>query len=115
MLDGSPGFTGQVFDFLKEKADKRKDPLVVSLIVDEIAIMKQVTFNGEKFVGGVDKGEFGCDDELATDSLVFMVDGVNQHFKLPVGYFMIHSMKAEGKSKRVKKHPPPTFRRGQRI
>ena len=39
VLDGSPGFTKQVFDFLKEKSDKRQDPLVVSLIVDEMSIM----------------------------------------------------------------------------
>ena len=63
--------------------------LVVSLTVDEMAILSQLTFHGEKYIAGVNKGEFGLNEDVATGSLVFMVVGVNCHFKLPVGYFLI--------------------------
>ena len=101
MLDGSPGFTNQVFEFLKEKVEKNANPLVVSLIADEMALMSQLTFDGEKYIGGVNKGEFGLNDDIATDSLVFMVVGVNCHFKLPVGYFLIKNMAAEERANLV--------------
>ena len=68
----------------------------MSLMIDEMSIMTHVKFDGEKYVGAVDKGDGLDDDKFATDALVFMIVGVNIHFKLPVGYFLISSMNAEG-------------------
>ena len=94
VLDGSAGFTTQVFDFLKSKNDLG-DQLVVSLVIDEMSIMKHVSFDGKKFVGALE------DEKFVTDALVFMVVGINKHFKLPVGYFLIKTMNAEERANLV--------------
>ena len=48
-LDGSAGFTSQVFDFLAEKKDLG-DNVIVSLMIDEMSIMTHVKFDGERKV-----------------------------------------------------------------
>lgn len=61
---------------------------MISLVVDEMSIMKHLQFNGEKFVGVVDLGEEGYDraGELAGDSLTFMAVAINNNWKVPLGY-----------------------------
>ena len=93
-MDGSAGFTAQVFDFLKAKNDDG-DELIVSLLIDEMSIMKHVSFDGKKYVGALE------DDKYVTDALVFMVVGINKHFKLPVGYFLIKTMNADERANLV--------------
>jgi len=65
-LDGSAGFTTQVFDYLKAKVNQGEE-IIVSLVVDEMDIRKHLSFDGNKFVGNVDLGdsrETGNDDIL---------------------------------------------------
>ena len=40
-----------------------------------------VIYDGKKYVGAVDKGDGKEEEDFATDSLVFMIVGVNQHLR----------------------------------
>jgi len=85
-LDGSAGFTTQVFDYLKAKVNQGEE-IIVSLVVDEMDIRKHSSFDGNKFVENVDLGdnrETGDDDEVASEALVFLVVALNNSWKLPV-------------------------------
>ena len=57
-IDGEPGFTEESFNFLKKKAAESEDPVFISVVFDEISIMKHISFDGRKFVGGT--GKFTC-------------------------------------------------------
>ena len=65
--------------------------VIVALMLDEMAIMKHMSFDGKKYVGGVDLGAIDPthtweDDEMPSDALVFMVIAINDSWKLPVLY-----------------------------
>ena len=79
----------------------KNGPIIASLLIDEMSIMTQVSFDGKKYVGAVDKGDGKEEEDFASDSLVFMIVGVNQHFKIPVGYFLIKSMNADERANLV--------------
>ena len=55
-----------------------------------------MSHDGQKYCGYVDLGNDVEDDEsahLAKDALVFVVDGINESWKVPVGYFFIDGFK----------------------
>ena len=59
-------------------------------MLDEMAIMKHMSFDGKKYVGGVDLGDIDPthteeDDEWPSDALVFMVVVLKDGWKLSVG------------------------------
>ena len=64
------------------------------LTLDEMAIKKQVYFDGKKYHGFVDIGNGVDDDSLpcASNVLVFMVVCLNNSWKVPIGYFFINGM-----------------------
>ena len=51
-IDGEPGFNAQTLNFLREKVSKEDGPVLVSLLLDEMSLHKNVHFDGEKFTGG---------------------------------------------------------------
>ena len=64
-------------------------------MIDEMAIRKDVSWDGKKFRGYVDLGNAVKDDAsapIAKDALVFMVVEVNEAWKVPVGYFFVHGL-----------------------
>ena len=75
------------------------EEVIVSLMLDEMAIMKHLSFDGKKYVGGVYLGDGRVgeeEDEMAGDALVFMVVSLNDSWKLPVGYFLINGLGSTG-------------------
>ena len=70
--------------------------MVVSLMVDEMSLCHNVHFDGEQFIGGTDFGEIdtGTNPNIAKDALCFMVVGLNEHWKLPVAYFLVAGLNA---------------------
>ena len=73
-----PGFTKPAFNALKVKvqeANKIEKEVVCSLMIDEMAIKKNISWDGKKYHGYVDLGNGVVDDTLpaAKDTLVFMV------------------------------------------
>ena len=81
---------------------KDGENIVVSLLFDEMNIMKGIFFDGKQYTGTVDFGgelpsyQSHDSSELACDALVFMIVAVNNNWKVPVGYFLIKSLSAEG-------------------
>lgn len=60
-VDGSPGFSEESFKFLKTLVDKNvadgnKEPLVMALSLDEMAIRKHIEFDGYRTHGYVEVG-----------------------------------------------------------
>lgn len=105
-INGSPGFTTESFDVLKNKAEELKandKVLNVCLIFDEMAVRKhsQWDCSKKKFIGHVTAGKPKNIDEplpLAKESLVFMVSGIGENFKIPIGYFLVSGLDAEEKA-----------------
>jgi len=89
-INGEPGFTKESFQTLKKKV-KENSIVIRNLVVDEMSIKDKVEFDGKQFHGLVDMGSGVIIDsdivDHATNALVFLVVGVNGHWKLPVGFF----------------------------
>ena len=67
-----------------------------SLVADEMSIREHVQFDGVNFKGVVDLGD-GCGStKPAKHALVLLVTSVNDHWKLPVAYYMIDSLTGSG-------------------
>ena len=49
-------------------------------------------------MGTVDLGDgpSSQEEDVATDAYVFMVNCVNGRWKIPIGYFLIHSLRGQG-------------------
>ena len=96
-IDVRPGFTTEAFSALKARTCLRRSkaqPLICALMMDEVAIRQHVEWDGQKFQGYIDMGT-GLDDDgmpIAKEALTFMVVGVNDSFKVPVGYFLIDGL-----------------------
>ena len=98
-LDGTPGFTDQVFEFLKKEVQEGRN-VIGSITLDEMSIKKHLFFDWKKYQGVVDLGderEVGDDEKLASDALVFMLVAVNSFWKVPLGYFFINGLDSAGK------------------
>ena len=102
-VSGEPGFTKGVFEMLKEKCMAGEN-IICSLLMDEMAIRKHVEWDGTKFRGHVDLGT-EIDDistSVASEAFVLMLVGMNGHWKVPCGYFLINSLSGEEKANIIK-------------
>lgn len=106
-VPAAPGFTEPAFEALKikvEEAKKDRKKVVCSLMLDEMAIKKHVSWDGKKYHGYVDIGN-GIDDDstpVAKDALVFMVVSVNSTWKVPCAYFFIDGLSGSERANLVK-------------
>lgn len=93
-VNGSPGFSSEAFDAIKRHAESNGGELLCALVIDEMAIRRQVEWDGQSYVGYVDFGSNVDDDSLpvAKEALVFMLVSVNERWKVPVGYFLIDGL-----------------------
>lgn len=102
-INGSPGFTENAFDVLKQKADGAKakgEILKISLIHDDMSIRQhsQWSLPEQKFLGHINAGrpvDHNTCSSLAKQVNVLMVSGIGEDFKIPIGYFLITSLCAE--------------------
>ena len=90
------------FSALRLRADeaaKTGKPLLCALVIDEMAIRKQVEWDGKKYHGYIDMGTELNDDSIpvAREALTFMIVSLNASWKLPVGYFLISGLGAKEK------------------
>lgn len=102
-VNGEPGFNEEAFEFIKERVSRTDHLLFGALIMDEMAIRQQVEFDGQKFCGNCDLGDNIDIEEhnVAKEALVFLVVGINELWKIPVGYFLINSLTGEQKANLV--------------
>ncbi len=65
--------------------------------------MSRLEYDGTRFRGEVDFGGFSEDSGvMATQVLVFLAVAVNEGWKLPVGFFFIHSLDGRERANLVK-------------
>lgn len=71
----------------------------------EMAIRKHIHWNGKRYMGFVNCGFHKDSDALpeAKKALVFLIVGLNTHWKISVGYFLLNGLSSEQKTMLVKK------------
>lgn len=86
-VDANPGFTNESIECIKLLA--KHNELYCAVSMDEMAIRKHVQWNGTHCVGLVNYGEAldGHNVTEAREALVFMVNSINNSWKIPVGFF----------------------------
>lgn len=96
----------QCLNILRRKVLEKEidgEKLIVSLLFDEIYIRKLIQYNHHtRTLQGYsslhnDKDEETDARNVANQALVFMVNGVNDDFHLPIAYYLISSMDAQKK------------------
>ena len=97
----------QLFNALKVKVEDAKKvgrEVICSLMLDEMAIKKHISWDGRKYHGYVDLGNEVIDDSLpaAKDALVFMVVSLNESWKVPCGYFFVDGLSGAERANLVK-------------
>lgn len=89
-LNAEPGFTAEAFEVLKNKKYITAKNILCTLVVDEMAIRQQTVWNGKKTLGLVDYGSGVLNmDKVASQAFVMMLVGVDESWKLSVGYFLL--------------------------
>eukprot|EP00795_Rhopilema_esculentum_P014921 gene14921-6060_t len=97
-VPAAPGFTQPAFVAIKAKVDAARESgnsVVCSLMLDEMAIRKQVSWDGKQFTGYVDLGNGTPDDDsapVAKDALVLMAVCINGSWKVPCEYFFLDGL-----------------------
>ena len=107
-VHAEPGFTEPAFTALAAKVEEAKQKgqtVPCSLMLDEMAIRKHISWDGKKMRGYVDLGNDVEEDDsapVAADALVFMVVSVNDCWKVPCGYFLIDGLSGAERANLVK-------------
>ena len=105
-VDGNPGFNDEIFKALEKMVENRGGKqLLCSMMMDEVAIRRQVEWDGKQYTGYVDMG-VGVEDSssmpVAKEALVMMIVGINEHWKVPVAYFLIDGLNGSERANVVK-------------
>lgn len=58
-VDGNPGFQDEAFHAISDMTKRRGGQMLCSLMMDEMAIRRQIDWDGKRFVGYVDMGVHG--------------------------------------------------------
>lgn len=77
-----------------KEENKKGKPVLCALMMDEMNIRKHAHWDGNQYKGLVDDGmDFKGDNRpLATEALVFLLVSLNDSWKLPCGYFLLHGI-----------------------
>ena len=97
-MDAKPGLNKMMLDMLERRC--QGDPTkygCVSLMLDAMSIKKHVQYNPhtESMSGFVDMGDGNNENDVASEALVFMVVGLQGHWKAPIAYFLTRSLSPE--------------------
>ena len=105
-VTAEPGFREVSFRALRQKVSQNAhDPVICSLMLDEMAIKKHIAWDGERYRGYVDIGNNVVDDDsnpVAKDVIVFMVVSVKESWKIPIAYFFIDGLSGNERANIVK-------------
>ncbi|KAL4153784.1 hypothetical protein QTP88_001617 [Uroleucon formosanum] len=104
-FNAKPGFTMESLKLLELKVRNSSDPVFCALIMDEMAIRQNLEYDRStgKYCR-VDMGSGIDNDSLAVakECLVFLVVSINENWKLPIGYFLAHSLNSAQKVELVR-------------
>ncbi len=94
-VDAKPGLNMMMLDMLKRRQEE--DPAkygCVTLMLDAMAIKKHIQYNPQtqKMSGFVDMGDGMNETDVATEALVFMVVGLQGHWKAPISYYLTNTL-----------------------
>lgn len=99
MANGKPGISESSISMLRtliEDLKTRNEKLYVTLVFDEMAINPMLTWSEsqKKFIGFINYGKYDSDKRLplASQAIVFMVNGINASFNLPVAHYFINAL-----------------------
>ncbi|KAJ8968200.1 hypothetical protein NQ314_002404 [Rhamnusium bicolor] len=94
VIDGTAGFTREAFNSIAIR--NKHSQVICNIVIDEISIKESLTYEKNRFYGGIDLGtDFDHDNDMAvtaTSALVFMAVALNGNFKIPLGYFLIKGL-----------------------
>lgn len=102
-IDAVSGLTEASFDALKQRADDKKkcnenERLLVGLVHDAMFIRQHSQWDkaGKKYLGhNMTRNEADICLPLASQALVYMVCGIEEDFKLPIGYYLNNGSNAQ--------------------
>lgn len=120
-IDGSPGLTSEAFralksrtEFAKQVVDSNgkittaieKKPAVCTLVIDEMSIKDYIEHDRKKIYGFQDLGT-GLNPEAdvlphAKHALVFLLVSLKETWKIPIAYFLIHSLNGEERANLIR-------------
>lgn len=93
-MNGDPEFTEEAFQCIEEKA--KKETVICNIVLDEMCIREKTEWDGTKMHGFVDMGtNIETEDNNsvhAKNAFVFMAVGVNGHWEMPIGYFLVSGL-----------------------
>ena len=94
-----PGFFSDVFEYLEEKSQTDSTYKDCALMFDGVHIKSGLHYNSSmgKYEGFMNFGDNVVafdEDKVATEALVFMLVGIQGHWKCPVGYVLCNSITA---------------------
>ena len=92
-----PGFIGESFRILEEQAKSNEDMKDCCLVLDALAICKQVQWEpaNDKYRGFVDYGPLEAPELIPSEALAFLLVGLRSHWKQPIGYFLTDKANAK--------------------
>jgi len=72
-------------------------------MIDEMAIRQNIEYDSSdgKYYGRVDLGLDGDNLEMAKEAFVFLVVAINEHWKLPIAYFLTATLNSSQKSELI--------------
>ncbi|KAF0759376.1 THAP-type domain-containing protein [Aphis craccivora] len=82
-------------------------PVVCNITIDEMAIQRQLSYFNGKLYGCDDLGTDNIENDQdnvqeATNALVFLAVCLNNHWKVPIGYFLVHSFSGSKRANLLK-------------
>ncbi|KAL0965917.1 hypothetical protein UPYG_G00287830 [Umbra pygmaea] len=82
---------------LERRCQGNQAKMDVSLMLDSMSIRKHVQYNPhtQSKSGFVGMGDRNSETDVATEALVFMVVGLQGHWKAPFAYFLTKSLSPE--------------------
>ena len=106
-VDGGPGCTSESLVAIKLKVDEalaKNKKIVCNLVMDEMAIRKHIHYDHiqKKYHGYVDFGNSyeneNVEKDIAKEALVFLINAVNDRWKIPVAYFLVDGLNSTEKT-----------------
>lgn len=97
-VDAKPGLNTSLLDMLQRW--KNEDPVRygrLCLVLDGMSIRRQVQYDSHKqtMIGFVDLGSGIDETSMASEALVFMVVGLQGHWKMPIAFYFISSLRPD--------------------
>ncbi|KAJ4923428.1 hypothetical protein JOQ06_021427 [Pogonophryne albipinna] len=94
-VDGKPGLNKMMLE--RRCHEDQAKYGCVALMLDAMAIRKHVQYNphNQSMSGFVDMGDGNNETDVATEALVFMVVGLQGHWKAPIAYYLTKSLSPE--------------------